>query len=807
MVFRLLIVSLCCSALPIFTAATRAEAAGEPVALAPVTVVGEVRDPLTGQSTLSAGDIQRLPQGDGSLNELLTVMPSVQASDMASTSLQGGEIDPPNVSITGGKVYDNNFMLDGVGVNNLLDPMVGSSTNNGLFLPSQPQTLVVDPLLLQQITVYENNVSAEYSSFSGGVIAAETVSPRPEFSGKLRYRTTRDEWTSFHLDDEAEEDFKSSNSSSMQPKFDKHDAGLMLNIPIAEQMGLVASYSILDSRIRLTHLGEAKDQLRRRENFFLKYEGDLTKRDVLSVTAVYQPERADYFYPDSYSSDYTIERMTSSIQTEYKHFFDIGEFSLGAGSLQSDSERNAPNHLFVWKVSPSKPWGALVGSTSSREGMVGSLEENLQDYQLKTKFTFVPVATGSLEHTFKIGVDYERVRGRRTREADSYNFYSPVMSATVVCADGAIDCIDGEQYFTRRIVFQAGAAIESIDQYNAYIEDRIRWQRLELRPGLNLGYNDFMENTDYSSRLAGSYDLFGNDVTVLVAGWNRYYGKTLLAYKLREAGRPTLIQKLNTTTGQWDTLSYGSGYLYSKLKTPHSDELVLGLDQKLLGGTAKLRYVNRDGEDQFASQKDAVAREDGVKYLSLNNNGSSRYEEYSVEWERSWGRHFVSINGTYEESHTSNESYDDQFDAIDEVTECWYDGETFSCAELPRQDFNRPWVANFTYSVKLPYAFTFTNYTKYRSGYVGLDALNSAERAALGVPEEVARAYQEEKQPESWIFDWRLDWRKDLYRNQGIQLSLEINNVFNQKVPAGAEETIQTYELGRQIWAGMEYYF
>lgn len=775
--------------------------------LEPVTVVGTIEDRITGKNTLTESQINALPQGNGSINELLTVMPSVQGSEMANTSLLGGEITPPNISISGGKVYDNNFMIDGMGVNNLLDPMSDSSTNSGLFLPGHPQSLFIDSSLVDKIEVYDSNVSSEFSEFTGGVVAAETVSPGPAFGGKLRYRTTRNQWSEFHLDDEEKENFENSNNSTRQPKFDKYDAGLTLNIPLTDKMGIITSYSILDSQIRLTHLGETKDQMRRRETFFVKYKYDITDRDVIAISSVYQPENADYFYADSYASDYTVERETYNLKADYQHFFDVGEFNLKAGYLQSDSERNAPSNLFSWKVSPSKPWGALVDSTTSREGMVGSLEESQQDYQLKSNFTFTPIKTGSLFQTVKVGGDYERVRGFFERDDDSYQYYSPVLSSSVVCDDGAIDCISGEQYFTRRIKFQSASVVESIDQYHFYIEDQIKWERLKLRPGLNISYNDFMKNTDYAPRMAGSYDLFGNDVSVLIAGMNRYYGKTLLAYKLREAGKPTLIQKLNVDTSEWETTSYGASYLYSKLDTPYIDEFVLGLDQRVFGGIAKLRYVQRDGEDEYASQKDLVAREDGVKYITLNNNGSSSHEEYSVEWERSFGAHYVGINATYQETKTSNENYSDTFDDVDSVELCWFDGETYPCDELLRRDYNRPWVFNFIYSVKLPYHLTFTNFTKYRSGYVGLDSLSSTERTELGISEDVALAYQEEKQPESWIFNWRLDWRHDLYRNYGIQLSLEINNVFNQKVSAGAEESIQEYEIGRQFWAGMEYYF
>jgi outer membrane receptor protein involved in Fe transport len=44
-----------------------------------------------------------------------------------------------------------------------------------------------------------------------------------------------------------------------------------------------------------------------------------------------------------------------------------------------------------------------------------------------------------------------------------------------------------------------------------------------------------------------------------------------------------------------------------------------------------------------------------------------------------------------------------------------------------------------------------------------------------------------------------------MFRDQALLLSLEINNVFNKKVPVGGEDA--EFEIGRQFWAGAEYLF
>ena len=82
-------------------------------ALAEVVVVGTVDSNAIGQSVLDKERISSLPAGGGTVEELLVLMPGVQASDAASTSFQAGEILPPLLSISGGRPYDNYFMIDG----------------------------------------------------------------------------------------------------------------------------------------------------------------------------------------------------------------------------------------------------------------------------------------------------------------------------------------------------------------------------------------------------------------------------------------------------------------------------------------------------------------------------------------------------------------------------------------------------------------------------------------------------------------------------------------------------------------------
>ena len=67
------------------------------------------------------------PSGNGDITSILKILPNVQFDTAQNRSTTQGEIDPANVSISGGLFYQNNFQLDGFNMNNDLDPNGGTS--------------------------------------------------------------------------------------------------------------------------------------------------------------------------------------------------------------------------------------------------------------------------------------------------------------------------------------------------------------------------------------------------------------------------------------------------------------------------------------------------------------------------------------------------------------------------------------------------------------------------------------------------------------------------------------------------------
>jgi len=766
--------------------------------LPPITVVGAAEDPASGRSVLAGEIIETLPENNGNINEMLRVLPGVQLSDRARPSFTAGEIRPPNVSIAGGKVFQNNFTIDGLSNNSLTDPTFEGESSQ-ISLPGHPQAIFLDTDVVERITVYDHNVPAKYGDFVGGVVDTRTRDPLPELGGRVRFRTTSDRWTEVHVEKEDKEAFENSRSSAKQPRFEKHDGGATLNLPLGETAGLLGSYQILQSRIPLRHLDGHETEERRLQNVFLKYSRALGPDDLVSATGLYAPYEEDRIYKDARHGRYSIDTDSWQLSSEWRHGFEHAQLKVLAGYRLSEKDREGAPYLTVWKTTESRGWGAEGDSPDkSFEGGPGPLTSEERAWQLRTDLAFDTFATGAVEHTVKLGMDYQRVTGEIDRSADwLFSTATDFNIDQVVCAEDDDTCLPGEQYVSYQQLYPAGRVDASIDLYRLYLEDRLHLGRLELRPGLRFSYDDFMRNHNVAPRLAATLDLFGNGRTLLIGGYNRYYGKVLLAYKLREESRRFFRTRtyLDLT---WGEFKPSQGYGFSKLDTPYSDEAVVGLDQLLLGGTARLRYIEREGKDEFAREYDR----DSQTYF-LNNNGHSRHREYRLSWERQWRRHFLSLNTTYQKTRSSNEDYSDSLDDAALEERIWYHGESKSITELPRKDFNRRWVGNLIYAVRLPRGVAFTNVTHYRGAYRALK--DSGENIVLPDGTELD-VYEEVKKSEAWLFDWKLDWQHRIFGDQLLVLSLEINNVFDRKLTVG-DGSSHEFELGRQFWAGAEYHF
>ena len=67
--------------------------------------------------------LDAVPNANGDMTSVLKILPNVQFDAAQQSSHTPGEINPANISISGGLFYQNNFQLDGFNINNDLDPI------------------------------------------------------------------------------------------------------------------------------------------------------------------------------------------------------------------------------------------------------------------------------------------------------------------------------------------------------------------------------------------------------------------------------------------------------------------------------------------------------------------------------------------------------------------------------------------------------------------------------------------------------------------------------------------------------------
>lgn len=780
-----------------------------------VLVEAERITPTTGTTILDKEIIESLPTRNGSVNELIGIVPGVQYAEGVYDSYSAGEVSPPDVSISGSRFYDNNFTIDGIGNTSLLDP-ANKLVNGDYKLPGHPQMLFLSPKLIEQVTVYTSNIPAEFGEFSGGQVDAVTLEPASEFHGHFFYRTTNDNLTKVHIHPLNQEAFENTTSEEFQPEFDKHNFGLILNTPVGPNTDMILSYQSLLSEIPLSHLGSSKNQKRRQENLFFKLSHQISNSTRFTLTGLYAPTTYNYFIENFKDSDFTIESGGYLLALAAEHDFSWGVFSAHLGLNSQQSERSAPNVRLSWDLSPSIDWG------STYQGSKGNLETSQQDINFNSELEIHPFTAAGIEHRIKSGIKITHSTQNYNRPEDSLYYYSSNDNngTPFSCNAGDEACITNEQFLEKLNIYPKVDTTARASTMTAYFQDVFTLGRIEIFPGLRGSYDDVTNNLNFAPRLSTSWDIFGNQKTILFGGLNRYYSGTLLTHKLyADAGRE-YWRRGSPTLDDWELQSVTYTYADGEIKTPYSDEKNIGLIQSLLGGQLKIQYVEKKERDAFAKE-----RLEGSTYL-LNNNGRSDHQSALISFQKSWKNHLLEVNGAWQEISTSNLDYDDVLDDEDMIETIWLKTgdkyEEIYKYERLRTDFNRPFIVNMIYNFKTPSRnFSFTNIIKFRSPYETLSTVKDENNRSIwldsalnpdqgiGIYTGKTLVYEKVETQSSITFDWHIQWSPAIGAEKNLAFTLDVLNVFNKRSKIGYQTGISgyDYELGRQIWAGVEFNF
>ncbi|MCP8351347.1 TonB-dependent receptor [Pseudomonas sp. B21-036] len=795
-----------------------------------------------GETHIDRELIEAMPAGNGDITSLLRSHPNVQFDDNQLSSKTPGEIAPANISINGAAFYQNAFLVDGINMNNDIDP---AEDRVQLLdrVPGRSQGLALDTDLLENITVLDSNVPAAYGGFNGGVIDAQTRAPTKALHGKFSVQTTRSAWTKYHIDETEEQRMENSGSPDEQPEFDKVIVRGTLQGHLTDTFGLIGNFSQKRSTIPLSlysynnveEMGYHKEKQERRiDNYFLKSVWQASDRLTVETSVTHAPEESHYFRANVANSGY--DNKVGGTQLNLRTVWD-GDLARVeqtlAWSRQEQSRTSDSADYWTWRKSTTKDWGIGSKTTANTlEGGWGDIEQQQRTWQYKLNADWRSFDWLGAIHRPQTGLEFSRQYVRYERLTDSSTYVAPAATNSCTNSAGVTDtvaCNMGEtvsgwagQYMKSRTRYAPGEFDFTTTTWGSWVQDEITLGKLTLRPGVRVDSDDYMDKTTWAPRFSLEYDVFGDRTTLLSAGANRYYGRSVTSWQLQD-GRNRL--RFNETRASldkpWVTKSNGSNQtLFNQLDIPYDDELMLGVVQQWAGIEYGLKYVNRKGRDQVVQVSGRTLGQPSTdpdlasNYTTYTNDGKSETDTYTltVTPMQRWTLLGTQTGGqlalNWTDSKASSPSYVQADDTYYQNDVIQYQGSFINYQDRPATNYNRPWTARLTTITDIPQAnLQWSNFWRYRAGYKRIgDTGRNVDYRGTSVD-----VWEEQKFDAALTWDTRLGWRIPTARDQAIFVNVDVFNVLDKKsVNANAtvnSNSVSTYEVGRQYWLEVGYTF
>ena len=401
-------------------------------------------------ASLGKSQLDSTPSGNGDIGSALKVLPNVQYDNTQSRSTTPGEIDPANVSISGGLHYQNNFQIDGFNMNNDLTSNVARGHNINTGFGGTSQGLNIDTSLLESIVVQDSNIGAAYGGFTGGVVEANVRRARKDgkWHTDISYQMTQGNangfsLTQYHTDERAKDALLNSTDENYQPKFIKHIVRASLEGYITDTFGIVASFNTTQSFIPLFasdntgQNGQKWTQKRQSYNYYIKGHYQPNENFLLELNLGYLPQYNTYFEPGDFDSFYTysVGGYQGGVKAISMHKLGTWTNSLGYSYLENSRQTDIPVY-YRWYMSPENDYG--LGNYSTRydsryirQGNDGDLDQKAQSLPFKSDFAFEPVKAWLGTHTFHIGfeLNYQWAKKVRPRDYPQYSYWGGVATS------------------------------------------------------------------------------------------------------------------------------------------------------------------------------------------------------------------------------------------------------------------------------------------------------------------------------------------------------------------------------------------
>jgi len=655
--------------------------AGDATDLGTVSVTAPIitRDVKTSEvgNIVSLHEIQQLPQATRNFLEFADTVPGMvfKIDAQGHTTLRGGASNS-----SAGNLY-----IDGVSQKSYVagGGIAGQNNSQGNPFPQ---------LAIGEYKVITSNYKAEFGQVSGAAITAATKSGTNEFHGEAFYRYTdqslrnkRPDEDDGKVDSQTKEYGFALGGPILQDRmhffvaYEGKDNVVPRSIQPSPNAGPYVGYlpSNLSSQYGAANLPFSEDL------YFGKIDFEPTDRDRIELSAQYRDETQVDNVGGQNATDHGLDKINKDkrVALRWQHSADAWYNELIVSKENSENNPNpmatGPGATYNYLDYTDPNIGEYAFLATGPAGGSAVQRRSQEGWSLQDDLTFTSFEWHG-EHTIKMGVSYKDVT-LKAQDAASLN---PQFSYSVD-ANGVADTPYRVDFYSPYATPGQKALVETDSkQYGIYLQDDwdvtdklqlnlgVRWDYEEnpaytdfvTAPGFvaalesedpenagqpwgnrllasGLDYHDYISNGHNRSnfkdawqpRFGFSYDMFGDQTSVIHGGAGRSYDRNLfeqLAYETSKAAlSPVAVYfqgDYGTTNGCYrsDRLCVpydpkyqdinelnaiagvsGSGELFvftNKLKTPYSDQFSLGVSNQVGDWSTDVTVQRNLSYDGFA---------------------------------------------------------------------------------------------------------------------------------------------------------------------------------------------------------------
>ncbi|KYK89109.1 TonB-dependent receptor, partial [Aggregatibacter actinomycetemcomitans serotype d str. SA2200] len=410
------------------------------------------------------------------------------------------------------------------------------------------------------------------------------------------------------------------------------------------------------------------------------------------------------------------------------------------------------------------------------KGGYGNSSLTQDNIHFSTEFAVDPFNLGFANHSISIGGIYQATHYKFNRPQDvhskiiqKYPNLSPIETTNIT---------------------HQGNAQTRYQNFVFYTEDLIKWKKLELRPGVRIERDDYLQNNNIAPRFVARYKPW--EETGFTLGLNRYYGRSFASLKLTNE-----ILKINRDTSR----KYQK---FHSLKTPYADELSIGFDQEFNNLAFKLNYIHRKNKNRIVLKRDA-------NKVNFYHNGSDfsvdvyTFQMNNIEpWQL--GKSYWTSSLGFDWLKTKRADIGRDLDPNELV---YLDGKLLTRREMLNKvnSSTEDWIARFGLDMAIPdYNITWSNKLYIKAPIRSYDVLEGDFNDGISR----YRSYHYGRHTQ---WDSSIRWQPTITGNHSIYLQVDILNVLNKTrksktvKPISSNDEYGIYTPGREFWLEVGYKF